>query len=229
MEAAGDHEEGRATTHLADLWDQAAIPKLIVVALEPIDREREYTHTPWADGHACCGVEEYTGYVADFVKPFIDANYHTRTGSADTTIIGSSHGGLAAFYMANRRPDVFGKAGCLSSSFWVGLDGIQGGTFLGGSLASSALIGDVKSTLQAAPPRPRLWIDWGLVRDGQFQNSIIDAAATLRGKEMVMLLEGTYGYQENGELFWYEDPQGQHDELSWSARFPMVMKALFGP
>lgn len=216
-------------TSLGQLWAEDAIPKVLVVAIEPIDREREYTHTAWADGHDCCGVAQYTGYVADYVKPFIDANYRTKADRASTVIIGSSHGGLAAFYMANTRPDVFGKAGCLSSSFWAGLDGIQGGTFPGGPLASSLLIEDVKATIQSASLRPRLWLDWGLVRDGQFQNDVIENAATARGQEMVQLLEGTYGYQEGHELFWDADPMGQHDEISWGRRFPMVVKALFGP
>ncbi|MFT3775684.1 MAG: alpha/beta hydrolase-fold protein [Minicystis sp.] len=215
-------------TALGKLWDESAVPRLLVVAVEPLNREREYTHAPWADGHDCCGVEAYTGYVADHVKAFVDANYHTRKDAPSTAILGSSHGGLAAFYMANRRPDVFGKAGCLSSSFWAGLDGIQGGTFGGGPLSAAALIQTLKGTLEDAAIRPQLWMDWGLVRDGQFHNDVIEGAATTRGKEMVQLLEGTYGYQENQGIFWEEDPMGEHDEISWGRRFPAVMKALFG-
>ncbi|APR79566.1 Putative esterase [Minicystis rosea] len=214
---------------LGELWAGDAVPALIAVAIEPINREREYTHAPWADGHDCCGVEEYTGYVADHVKAFIDQNYHTRTDAPSTAIIGSSHGGLAAFYMANRRPDVFGKAGCLSPSFWAGLDPVHGGTFPGGPLATSPLVQTLKATLESTATRPRVWIDWGLVRDGQFHNSVIEAAATTRGKEMVGLLQGTYGYVEDQDLFWAEDPLGEHDEISWGRRFPDVMKALFGP
>ena len=212
------------------LYAAGAVPHVIVVAIVPLDREHEYTHTDWEPGHACCGVEEYTGYVADHVKAFIDASYHTQPGRGSTAIIGSSHGGLAAFYMALRRPDVFGKAGCLSSSFWAGLDPVQGGTYSGGPLSTSLLITDVKAGLQApAGSRPRLWIDWGLVRTGGFQNSGIEAAATTRGKEMVALLPGAYGFGVNSELFSYEDPLGEHDEISWGRRFPLVMKALFGP
>ena len=42
----------------------------------------------------------------------------TRAGREDTGLIGSSLGGLFSFYAAWNRPDVFGKAICLSSSFW---------------------------------------------------------------------------------------------------------------
>lgn len=223
----GDKTWDVATT-MGQLYAAQAVPEVIVVAIVPLDREREYTHTDWEPGHDCCGVEQYTGYVADHVKAFIDDNYRTRPGPETTAIIGSSHGGLASFYMANRRPDVFGKAGCLSSSFWAGLDPVQGGTYSGGPLSTSLLIGDVAAGLTDAAARPRLWIDWGLVRTGGSQNSGIEAAATTRGHEMVGLLEGTYGYAEDDDVFWYEDPLGEHDEISWGRRFPLVMKALFG-
>lgn len=216
-------------TALTNLWAQNALPKVIVVAIVPLNREVEYTHTDWAPGHSCCGVDQYTNYVADHVKAFVDASYHTKSDRLNTTIIGSSHGGLAAFYMANHRPEIFGKAGCLSPSFWAGLDPVHGGNYGGGPLSTSNLVTGVKATLMNQGMRPRLWIDWGLVRDGQFQNDSIEAAATVRGKEMVALLQGTYGYSLNHDVFWQEDPMGQHDENSWARRFPDVIKALLGP
>jgi pimeloyl-ACP methyl ester carboxylesterase len=214
-------------TSLYQLWTAKAIPQVMVVAIEPIDRNSEYTHVLEGPGETCCKVNEYTDYVADKIKPFIDANYHTRTAPADTAIIGSSRGGLAAFYMANRRPDTFGKAGCLSSSFWAGLDPVFGGDYPGGPLATAPLITTLAGTLKNPALRPRLWIDWGLVFTGGFHNEVIEKAAAARGKEMVELLEGAYGYKENAELSWYADPIGEHDEISWGRRFPPIMKALF--
>jgi len=214
---------------LQTLYTEAAIPRVIVVAIEPNDRNYEYSHVPWSADGACCGADQYVAYLADHVKPFIDQNYRTRPERAATGIIGSSRGGLSSFYVATRRPDVFGKAGCLSSSFWVGLDPVYGGTFSGGPLATAPLVVGVQSTLHDAAIRPRLWIDWGLVRTGGFANAVIEDAATKRGKEMVALLKGTYGYVEGSEVFWEEDPLGAHDEDSWARRVPDVLKALFGP
>ena len=214
---------------LSELYAAKAIPPVIVVALHPIEREREYSHVDMGDGKPCCDVEEYTAYVADDVKGWIDAHYRTKPEPANTAIVGSSRGGLAAFYMANRRPDRFGKAGCLSPSFWAGLDPVFGGNFPGGPLSSSPLVTTLAATLSSPSIRPRLWIDWGLVRTGGFHNEAIEAAATTRGIEMVALLEQSYGYVEGAELSWYEDPIGAHDEISWNRRFPEVMKALFAP
>src|SRR3954466_5720401 len=56
--------------------------------------------------------------ITDVLKPRIDTEFRTRVGPDDTGLIGSSLGGLFSFYAAWNRPDVFGKAICLSSSFW---------------------------------------------------------------------------------------------------------------
>jgi pimeloyl-ACP methyl ester carboxylesterase len=218
----------RVPDALHDLYAAGAIPEVIVVAIEPNDRNAEYSPTEVAPDQTCCGADQYTAYVADHVKAFIDANYRTAPGRETTVMVGSSRGGLSSFYLATRRPEVFGSAICMSSSFWAGLDPVYGGTYPGGPLATAPLVVPVESTLSDAAIRPRLWIDWGLVRTGGFQNEVIEAAATTRGKEMVALLEGTYGYVEGKEIFWEEDPMGEHDENSWARRFPGAMKAMLG-
>jgi len=96
-----------------------------------------------------------------------------------------------------------------------------------GSVSKGELVTALDATLADGAKRPRVWIDWGLVRTGGVHNELIEAAATTRGIEMRDLLKSKYGYVENDELFWQEDPQGEHDEDSWSRRFPDMMKALF--
>jgi pimeloyl-ACP methyl ester carboxylesterase len=215
-------------TTLGKLVAEGAIEPVMVVAIEPVDRNSEYTHVQEGPGETCCEVEAYTSYVADAVKGFIDSHYRTKPARKSTAIVGSSRGGLAAFYLANRRPEVFGHAACMSPSFWAGLDPVFGGNYPGGPLATSPLVTTLQSTLSDPTLRPRLWIDWGLIRTGGNHNALIEAAATERGKEMVALLQSSYGYKPNEELFWEEDAQGEHDEISWGRRFPRVMKAFFG-
>lgn len=216
---------------LAGLYAEGLLDPVIVVAVEPNDRDHEYSHAPWTGGldpATCCGVEAYADWLADGVKGFVDANYRTRPEPEHTVIVGSSRGGLASFFVANHRPDAFGNAACMSPSFWVGLDPVFGGDFSGGPLASSELVARLEATLADPRVRPRLWIDWGLVFTGGFHNEVIEAAAAARGAEMVELLAGSYGYAEGQELHWMEDPAGEHDEWSWGRRFPDVMLALLG-
>jgi enterochelin esterase-like enzyme len=215
----------RVASALDGLYAAGAIEPVIVVAVAPLVRDREYTHEPWLFGRECCGLDGYVGYLADSVKGWVDGNYRTRPGPESTAIVGSSHGGLAAFYIANARPDRFGKAGCLSSSFWAGLD--PGFLFGGEPLRDSLLLQRTNATLADRARRPRLWVDWGLVRSGGEHNSLVESMATNRGREMVSLLQTTYGYGPD-ELASREDPQGGHDEDSWARRFPDVMRFLFG-
>ena len=108
-------------------------------------------------------------------------------------IVGSSHGGLAAFYMANRRPDAFGFAGALSPSFWVGVDDAERFPLIiplpDRVLEGSQLLEAVKETLADASRRPKLYLDWGLVQTGGLHNESIEERATARGREMVKLLQ----------------------------------------
>lgn len=214
---------------LQSLYQEGSIPEVIVVAIEPNDRNSEYSHTQMGPDQTCCQVGVYTNYVADKVKGFIDTHYKTNKAREATVIVGSSRGGLASFYMATRRPDVFGKSICMSSSFWAGLDPVFGGTYPGGPLSSVPLVTEVSDLLGNLDLRPRLWIDWGLIRTGGFHNEVIEDAATVRGKEMVGLLESSYGYTEGSQLFWVEDPVGEHDETSWGRRLPDALRAVFKP
>ena len=216
---------------LAGLYADEMLEPVIVVAIEPNDRNYEYSHTPWTGGlgaDECCGVLEYADWLADDVRTFVDAHYSTRPNPEDTVIVGSSRGGLAACVVANLRPDAFGRAACMSPSFWLGLDPVFGGDFTGGPLLGSELLELLDDTLADSAVRPRLWIDWGLVRTGGFHNEVIEEAATQRGIEMVELLQTHYGYGVGRELHWVEDPMGEHDEDTWGRRFPDMLVALLG-
>eukprot|EP01027_Heterolobosea_sp_BB2_P016964 GEZU01024072.1.p2 GENE.GEZU01024072.1~~GEZU01024072.1.p2 ORF type:complete len:202 (+),score=51.59 GEZU01024072.1:168-773(+) len=102
-----------------------SIEEVIVVGIHPLDRMREMTHTTFrwnGEERPSGGLREYTAYVADVLKPWIDLNYRTDDAASKTAVCGSSLGGLAAFYMAGTRPDCFGIGACFSSAFGVGLD-----------------------------------------------------------------------------------------------------------
>jgi predicted alpha/beta superfamily hydrolase len=224
--ALGDKSLDMANT-LGTLYQQHLIRELIVVAIYPVNRAREYTHAHWS-GPDCCGLESYVQCVAESIKPFVDRSYRTLSEAGTTMIAGSSHGGLAAFYTANRRPDAFGYAGALSPSFWVGVDDAERFPSIQSLpdrlLKNSQLLEAVKGTLAAAIRRPKLYLDWGLVRTGGLHNESIEERATARGREMVKLLLQEYAYQIDHDLIVYEDPEGEHDEQSWARRMPRLLE-----
>lgn len=91
----------------------------IVVGIDHGGERRMNELSPWPNpGFGAAEGEAYLRFVVEVVKPFIDRTYRTRPGPADTAIIGSSMGGLAAHYALLARPDVFGGAGVLSPSYW---------------------------------------------------------------------------------------------------------------
>ena len=81
---------------------------VIVVGIHPRDRVSEYTAP---------GYEDYGRFLVEKLKPLIDAKYRTRVDAASTGAMGSSLGGVVSFYLGWQWPEVFGKIGCLSSSF----------------------------------------------------------------------------------------------------------------
>jgi predicted alpha/beta superfamily hydrolase len=80
---------------------------------------RIWQYTPCCDPmYGGGGAPSYERFLIDTVKPFIDQSFRTLPGKDTTAVMGSSLGGLLSFYLARRNPGVFGKAGCMSSSFW---------------------------------------------------------------------------------------------------------------
>lgn len=210
---------------------------LLVVAVHPLDRSREYTHDDWLHGQRSWGgLPGYADWLAGALKPFIDRVYPTRPEPRYNAVVGSSHGGLAAFWTATGHPGSFGVAGALSPSFWVGLDSLIHDV-TPGDLARSSLMAHARPALADPARRPRLWIDWGLRRDGGFHNAVIEEKAALWGRRMADLLEREHGYRAqrltgrdaprpDADLWVYEDTVGGHDEEAWAWRFGLLLRAL---
>jgi len=95
-----------------------AIPPVIIVGIDNT-AERIAEYTPCCDPQYGGGkLDAYLAFVTDTVKPWADAHLRTRPEREHTAVMGSSLGGIASVYMAQRRPDVFSMAASLSGSFW---------------------------------------------------------------------------------------------------------------
>jgi hypothetical protein len=206
----------RAAEAVGGLVAAGRLEPVIVVAVHPVDRDAEYTHAPWFPGRAWGGLPRYASWVADVLKPWVDATYRTRPARGSTAVVGSSHGGLAAFYTAVVHADRFGFAGALSPSFWVGARSPREATQ---PLEHSTLLAATAPTLADRSRRPRLWIDWGLNGDG----------AARGARAMATLLETGFGYVRDRELKVVEDVTAGHDERAWGDRLPEVLAFAFPP
>ncbi|OXA76339.1 Predicted hydrolase of the alpha/beta superfamily [Flavobacterium aquidurense] len=96
---------------------------VIVVGIEHgndkrIDELTPFKNEKYGGGNA----DNYLDFIVKTLKPYIDKNYKTTTKAKNTTIMGSSLGGLVSYYAILKYPEVFGKAGVFSPSFWFSND-----------------------------------------------------------------------------------------------------------
>lgn len=96
---------------------------VIVVGIEHGNEKRIDELTPFKNEKYGGGnADNYLEFIVKTLKPHIDKNYRTKTKPKNTILFGSSLGGLVSYYGALKYPDVFGKAGVFSPSFWFSND-----------------------------------------------------------------------------------------------------------
>lgn len=92
---------------------------VIVIGIEHGNEKRMEELTPFKNQKYGGGkADDYLDFIVKTLKPKIDAVYRTKSNTKNTAIFGSSLGGLVSFYAALKYPEVFGKVGCFSPSFW---------------------------------------------------------------------------------------------------------------
>lgn len=95
----------------------------IVVAIDNGGNERMQEYNPYPNKQFGRGEgKRYAAFLAEVLKPFVDAHYRTKPAARFTTICGSSMGGLISYYTAITYPQIFGRAGVFSPSFWIAPD-----------------------------------------------------------------------------------------------------------
>ena len=100
------------------LINKGITPSIVVGINNSEERIREYK--PYdSDKYGKSLADEYLQFIAKDLKPFIDSVYKTKSDALNTIIAGSSMGGLVSYYAALKYPNVFGKAGFFSTSFWI--------------------------------------------------------------------------------------------------------------
>ena len=194
---------------LNELYDLGVIDEVIVIAIST-DRDRTDLLSPTRDARYGGGRgPAYRDFLEHTLKPYVDATFRTLTEPRHTALMGSSMGGLFAFFAAWTRSSVFGRAACLSGSFWWN---------------DRALIHSVQGG--ACPlPRPWLYLDSGAarnafeedvnVRDGRHHTAALHAA----------LVGHCYVGGDNLHAFAFTGLS--HDNASWAARVAIPLQLLF--
>ena len=93
---------------------------VIVIGIDNGGMKRMNEYNPWENKRfGKPEGKEYTMFIVNDLKPMIDKEYRTLSDSKHTGIAGSSMGGVISHYALFNYPDIFGKAGILSPSYWL--------------------------------------------------------------------------------------------------------------
>lgn len=113
------------------LIEENKIEKIIIVGIPFVRRSIEYCYYTWKNRQIHwdngAGFEysidglgtEYADFVINELKPYIDANYRTKTDSDNTALMGSSDGAFITFNMGIRHPEVFGNLAVMSPALFA--------------------------------------------------------------------------------------------------------------
>jgi predicted alpha/beta superfamily hydrolase len=145
--------------------------------------------------------DNHLRFIVEELKPFIDANFKTKSDRAHTYVGGSSMGSLISAYAICEYPKIFGGAACFSTH-WPPLEGV--------------FLEYIKENLPD-PATHKIWFDHGTEElDAEYEpyQNIADEAMKARG----------YEYGKNWITKKFEG--AKHHEDDWNARFHLPMEFL---
>lgn len=154
--------------------------------------------------------DEYLKFLVAELKPYIDSHYRTLSDVKNTSVAGSSMGGLISMYAAFEYPDVFGKAACLSSHWPVFFDNSDTNPAEG-----------IRKYMELHMPDPkthRFYFDHG--------TATLDQYYDVHQKQVDVLMEHN-GYKLNENYMSKVFEGAEHNEKAWRKRFDQALLFLF--
>ncbi|GAB4422132.1 MAG: alpha/beta hydrolase-fold protein [Bacteroidia bacterium] len=172
--------------------------RLIVVGIDNGGTHRMDEYSPWPNPrHGGGEGEVYLHDLVHTLKPAIDRHYRTLADPAHTGIMGSSMGGLISYYAGLRYPEVFGRVGVFSPSFWFSPQARQ-----------------YAATRQAAAGSRWYFLAGG--REGSNMEKYCRQVARQVGSAA-----------PQAAVYYHADPEGRHEEAFWARYFPQACLWLF--
>lgn len=176
----------------------------IVVGIPNAGKRRLDEYSPWRDegtGQGGCGAE-YINWLADDVKPRIDAEFRTMRTPDATAILGSSMGGLISLCGGLLRPDVFGVIAAMSPTVMYG----------GGRL--------FEAVAEHATSEMNIYLDQGGQEYPGFKvrsQRLVEATEKLASRFI----------KASARIQFVIDPSAIHNEAAWTKRLPGVLRFIW--
>jgi hypothetical protein len=193
---------------------ESVAPTTLVVGIDNAGGARmdEYTHVPDLIGGAAVGgkAELYAGFVLEVVRPLVEARYGMpqRRG-----VMGSSLGGLVAFFQAERDPGQWDFAASLSGTFGWGSIGATNETLIERFAKSQKL--SLALYLDSGGGAGSGCVDSD--GDGILDDSPDATDNFCETAQMKQTLEAI-GHAVGSDLGHHWEPAAQHNEAAWAAR-----------
>ncbi|WP_237577577.1 alpha-1,6-glucosidase domain-containing protein [Noviluteimonas dokdonensis] len=218
-----DDGQDLADVHVRDTLEKvrSELAPFIVVAIHmPRDRMAGYgladrvagrsVVSPTKYGPVGANAHAYSEWVVRTLVPYVDAHWSTRADANGRAILGWSLGGINAFSLGWNYPEVFGRIGAFSPSFW---------------LADAQDRRIAQELVRSSPAKPGLRAYFALGtkeeegdRDKDGVIDVIDDA-----NELATLLRERGG----NDVVVVELPGGIHRQSSWAVMLPGFLRWAF--
>lgn len=182
----------------------------IIVGINNAETQRNDEYSPYLSEHFDGGRgDAYLDFVIDTLKPAIDRDFRTQPDRDNTSIMGSSLGGLISLYAFLTRQETFGQAGLMSPSLWFG-----GGKIF--ELVEKVPKIPGKIYLDAGTREYADFIDRPLIRSRYFYRDVRRLYRMLHRK----------GYHPLRDVLYVEEQWARHREAAWARRLPAALHFL---
>ncbi len=187
----------------------------IVVGIPNMGLRRLDEYSPFRDARLGGGEgSRYVNFIADTLKPLVDARFRTLPGHDDTGIMGSSMGGLISLYAFFYRPRIFGFAGVMSPSVWFAeeslLDYVDDADYKPGRIYLDA------GTREFA----------GMRVDRLFHTGSRRYYGRVRRLKRILVRKG---YRPVHQLLHVEEKEARHEEAAWARRLDRAITFFLHP
>lgn len=196
------------------LTDQPDRPVLVVGIHANEDRIQEYGTASQPDyAHRGGKASHTTAFVISELIPYIKEHYAVSPDPRQWAVAGFSLGGLMALDLGWHHPELFGRVGVFSGSFWWRQRALDDGYRTSDRIAHRI----VRET--EGKPNLTFWFQTGTrdETDDRDGDGVIDSIADTL--DLIAELERK-GYGWGKDITYVEIPEGEHNPQTWSKAFP---------